>query len=138
MDAQKHKSELFLSWVYLFVAIFLEALGTTMMKLSRGFAEILPTILMFVFYGLDMLPYSLSLRKIDVSVAYAIWSGLGTVLITAIGIFIFQEEPSLFKIISITLIIAGVLGLELSHSGHQGIEMPAEIPLEHHKKLESR
>jgi small multidrug resistance pump len=103
-----------LSWFLLIIAIFCEATGTVMMKLSQGFTKPLPSVLMFVFYGLGFIPLNLALRRIEVSVAYALWSGLGTLFITLVGIFYFRESVSAVKVLSIFLIIAGVIGLEIS------------------------
>lgn len=85
-----------------------------MMKLSHGFTHRLPTILMFVFYGIGFIPLNLALRRLPVSVAYAVWSGLGTAIITAIGVVWFKEPVTAVKLISIALIIIGVVGLNLS------------------------
>ncbi len=84
------------------------------MKLSEGFTKIIPSILMFVFYLASLAVLTLALKKIDVSVAYAVWAGLGTALIASIGIVYFHESATLLKLISILLIIAGVVGLHLS------------------------
>ncbi len=100
-------------WLFLVIAILLEVAGTTAMKVSEGFARLLPSVLIFVFYGLSFAGLTLALKKIDVSVAYAIWSGLGTALITAIGLVYFKEPFTLIKIISITFIVLGVAGLNL-------------------------
>ena len=105
-------------WMYLVIAILFEVSGTTSMKLSEGFKRIIPSILIFVFYGFSFLFITLALKRIDVSVAYAIWAGIGTMLIALIGIFWFREPAGLVKIISIGLIIAGVVGLNLSGGGH--------------------
>ena len=86
------------------------------MKLSMGFTRRVPTILMFVFYGLGFVPLNLALRRIDISVAYAIWSGVGTAVITTIGILWFKEPVNALKLISIALIIIGLVGLNLSGS----------------------
>ncbi|MFO7840489.1 MAG: multidrug efflux SMR transporter [Desulfosalsimonadaceae bacterium] len=107
-----------LYWFYLFLAIVLEVAGTTAMKLSEGFARVLPSIMIFVFYGLSFAGLTLALKKIEVSVAYAIWSGLGTALITAIGLLYFREPVTLIKIASIALIILGVAGLNLDSWTH--------------------
>lgn len=107
-----------MSWLYLIFAIVLEVLGTTSMKLSEGFTKTLPSIVMFVFYLLSLILLTLALKKVDVSVAYAVWSGLGTALIALIGIFYFKEPSTTIKLISIGLIITGVIGLNLSGSGH--------------------
>jgi small multidrug resistance pump len=103
------------SWLYLFLAIILEVAGTTSMKLSEGFTKTIPSIVMFVFYILSLIALTFALRKFDMSIAYAIWAGLGTALITMIGILYFKESISLIKIASIALIIIGVVGLHLSN-----------------------
>jgi small multidrug resistance pump len=84
------------------------------MKLSEGFSKILPSILMFVCYGLCFTIMTLALKKLELGVVYAIWSGLGTVLITAIGIFWLNESASPAKIGAILLIIVGVVLLKLN------------------------
>src|SRR4030042_1158236 len=106
-----------MGWLYLTLAIALEICGTTSMKLSEGFSKLTPSIMVFVFYGLSFALFTLVLKTIDISVAYAIWAGLGVLLITLIGIFWFEESVSVLKIISISLIIIGVVGLRLSLEG---------------------
>jgi small multidrug resistance pump len=101
-------------WLYLALAIVMEVLGTTCMKLSEGFARIVPSVMVFVFYGACFSLMILALKRIDLSVTYAIWSGLGTALIALIGIVYFQESVSLLKVGSIVLIVLGVVGLHLS------------------------
>jgi small multidrug resistance pump len=103
-----------MSWALMIIAILFEVSGTTMMKLSQGFTRRLPTILMFVFYGIGFIPLSLAMRRLPVSVAYAVWSGLGTAIIAIIGLVLFKEPLTPVKVISITLIIIGVVGLNLS------------------------
>jgi small multidrug resistance pump len=103
-----------INWFYLVSAILFEVLGTTCMKLSEGFKNLIPSILIFVFYGCGFTFSTLSLERIDVGVAYAIWSGLGTMLIASIGIIWFQESMSLVKFLSIVLIITGVIGINAS------------------------
>jgi small multidrug resistance pump len=75
-------------------------------------------VLIFVFYGLSFVALTLCLRYMDVSVAYAVWSGLGTLLIAAIGIAYFKEPLTLVKIGSLVLIIVGVIGVNLSGNSH--------------------
>ncbi len=105
-------------WIYLILAIILEVAGTTNMKLSQGFTNTIPSILIFVFYGLSFICLTLTLKRIDVSVAYAVWAGLGTALIAAIGFIYFQEVVTGIKLISIALIVIGVVGLNLSGAAH--------------------
>jgi small multidrug resistance pump len=105
-------------WFFLVGAITLEVAGTTSMKLSEGFTKLLPSVLLFVFYAASFVALTLALKKIEVSVAYAVWSGAGTALIAAIGILYFNETASLLKFISMLLIILGVVGLNLSGVKH--------------------
>lgn len=107
-----------LHWFYLACAILLEVTGTTSMKLSHGFTRIVPSVLIFVFYGSSFVALTFALKKIDVSVAYAVWSGIGTAAITVIGIAYFHEPATVVKGLSILLIIIGVVGLNLSGIKH--------------------
>ena len=103
-----------MSWLFLTVAIVLEVSGTTCMKLSEGFSRLAPSVLIFVFYGLSFTAFTFALKRIDVSLAYAVWAGLGVLLIAAIGIAWFKEPVSVLKIVSMGLIIVGVVGLNAS------------------------
>lgn len=99
------------SLIYLLTAIIFEVSGTTCMKLSEGFNRLMPSILIFVFYGLCFVFQTLSLQKIDISIAYSVWSGLGTTLIAGVGLILFRESMSMVKFISMALIILGVVGI---------------------------
>lgn len=101
-------------WIFLSVAILFEVAGTTSMKLSRGFAEIWPTIGVFVFYLGAAAAIILALRRLELSIAYAIWSGVGTALTVMIGIAFFREPLSAIKLASIALVVIGVAGLSLA------------------------
>ena len=101
-------------WILLFAAILLEVAGITSMKLSRGFAEIVPSIAVPVFYVLSAAAVILALKRLDLSVTYAIWSGVGTALAAMIGIAYFREPLTLFKMASLLLVVLGVVGLSLA------------------------
>ncbi len=107
-----------MSWLYLILAIVLEVGGTTAMKLSEGFTKWIPSVAIFVLYGLSFVGLTLALKRIDMSVVYAVWSGVGTALIAVIGVVYFKEEINLIKIGSLVLIIAGVIGLNLTGGSH--------------------
>jgi small multidrug resistance pump len=107
-----------MSYIYLIGAIIFEVFGTICMKLSDGFSNILPSVGIFLFYGISFTSLTIALKEIDVSIAYAIWAGMGTVLITSIGIFWFKEPATAVKMISIVFVIIGVVGLNLSNGGH--------------------
>jgi len=100
-------------WFVLAAAITLEIAGTTSMKLSQGFTRVLPSVLLYVFYTLSFALMTVAVKRIDVSVSYAIWSGVGTAAIALIGVFAFRETLTAVQIGSIVLIIVGVLGLRL-------------------------
>lgn len=101
-------------WIFLSVAILFEVAGTTSMKLSRGFAEIWPSIGVFVFYMCSAVAVILALRRLELSIAYAIWSGVGTALTVMIGIAYFREPLTAIKLASIALVVIGVAGLSLA------------------------
>jgi small multidrug resistance pump len=103
-----------ISWLYLFAAILCEVAGTISMKFSEGLTKLIPSALLFTFYFAAFTFMALSLRKIELSVAYTIWAGVGTALVAAVGIFYFGEQASALKLASIALVIAGVVGLKLS------------------------
>ncbi len=103
-----------MEWLFLMLAILIENAGTTSAKLSQGLTRLLPAVFMFGCYALAYTCFALALKKLDVSVAYAIWSGLGTTLITLIGILWFRETVTPLKLFAIAVIIAGVVILHLS------------------------
>lgn len=105
-------------WLFLTAAIVLEVAGTVSMKLSHGFTQTLPSALLFVFYGASFTCLNFALRTIEVSVAYAIWSALGLILVAAIGMLLLRESAGALKIGSIALIVLGVVGLYAGAGGH--------------------
>jgi len=108
-----------MNWVpLLLLAVCLEVAGTTCMKLSQGFTRPLPSVLLFLFYGLSFICLTFVLRRVEISVTYALWSALGTILVAIVGIGFFHETITPQKIISLLLIIAGVVGLRLTGAGN--------------------
>ena len=103
-----------MAWAYLVVAILFEVSGTTSMKLSRGFAEFWPSVAIFGFYGLSIVFLTLSIHRIDISIAYAIWSALGTAIVATIGVLWFGEAVTTWKVIFLGVIVVGVIGLNLA------------------------
>lgn len=101
-------------WIFLCLAIFFEVAGTTTMKLSNGLSKVIPSALMIVFYISSLSFLTLALKNIEISIAYAVWSGMGIVVITLIGFLYFGESLSIVKIISILLIIIGVVTLNFT------------------------
>ena len=102
-----------MKWLFLALGIVFEVLGTISMKYAEGFTKLIPSIFVFVFYGISLAALVFVLEKMEVSIAYGIWASAGTALIAIIGIAFFHESVSITKIISISLIIIGILGLEI-------------------------
>ncbi|WP_223067532.1 DMT family transporter [Paenibacillus caui] len=123
-------------WLLLIAAIAAEVAGTTAMKMSMGFTKLIPSVFMVVFYLLSLSLMNLALKGIPVSVAYAVWSGMGTAFVVGVGWVLFGEQMTAVKLISILLIIAGVVGLNLGEGGHgkaehstgTGQKLSAEVP----------
>ena len=103
-----------MSVLYLGAAIVLEICGTTALKLSQGFTRIGPASVVVFCYAASFVLLSLALRVIDLSIAYALWSGVGTAIVAAIGIVWFGEPAGALKLLSLALIVLGVAGLHLS------------------------
>ncbi len=95
------------------IAICLEVLGTVCMKLSNGFTEVIPSILMLVFYGLGFLAFVACIARVQISIAYALWTAIGMVAISIIDILFFDAHLSSIKILAFVLISLGVIGLTL-------------------------
>lgn len=103
-------------WLYLVIGIVFEVAGTMAMKFSEGLTKVVPSVLMFLCYAICFVFITLALKKIELSVAYTIWAGVGTTIIALIGIFYFGEQATAIKLASIGLVIAGVVGLKFSAS----------------------
>ncbi|WP_417249226.1 DMT family transporter [Celeribacter sp.] len=100
-------------YIFLLLAIVCEVIGTTAMAASQQFTRIIPAIIVVVSYGLAFYFLSFSLKVLPVGIAYAIWSGLGIVLISLIGLVVMGQKLDLAAVIGMSLIIAGVLVIHL-------------------------
>ncbi|MFC4597158.1 DMT family transporter [Cohnella hongkongensis] len=107
-----------MGWLFLGLAIIMELFGTVSMKLSESFSRVVPSVLLFVFYGVSFTSLNFALGYMEVSVVYAIWSGVGIVLVALAGFFIFEERLSSASVVWIGVIVIGVIGLSASHRGH--------------------
>jgi len=99
---------------YLILAIVFEVGWAISMKLSEGMTKFTPTVAMIIMYLLSVVFLALATRKLDISVAYAVWAGSGAAIIAIAGIVHFKEPATALKIISIGLIILGIVGVQLS------------------------
>lgn len=97
------------AYLILFVAIVLETIATSCLKQSEQFTKLIPSILTVLCYGTSFYCLSIVLRTLPVGIAYAIWSGIGIVLISVVGLVLFGQKLDLAAIIGLGLIIAGVV-----------------------------
>jgi small multidrug resistance pump len=100
-----------LNWLYLAVAIVLEVIATSALKASDGFTRLTPSLVVVVGYAAAFYTLSITLRTMPVGVVYAVWSGVGVVLITIVGWLWFKQELDVPAFIGIALISAGVIVL---------------------------
>lgn len=102
-----------MTYVYLFIAIVAEVIATSSLKASESFTRVWPALLTVTGYGVAFFFLSLVLRNMSTGVAYAIWSGVGIVLISVVSWVFFKQKLDLPAIIGLALIIAGVLVVNL-------------------------
>ncbi|MCM1958604.1 multidrug efflux SMR transporter [Acinetobacter modestus] len=101
------------NWLILFIAIVAEVIATSALKSSEGFTKPIASIVVVLGYIIAFYCLSLTLKTIPVGIAYAVWSGVGIVLITTVAWFVFDQKLDVWGIIGIVLIMSGVLILNL-------------------------
>lgn len=101
-------------WMPLAIAILFGVFGTIAMKISQGLQKLRPTIYLIIFYTISFIALTFAMKHIPLSVVYAVWSGIGTIIVAAVGVLYFKEVFSLRKIIFLLLIVIGVIGIHLS------------------------
>ena len=100
-------------WLYLLAAIIAEVVGTSALRASDGLSKLWPSLLMIVAYGVSFFFLSLTLRTIPIGIAYAVWSGVGMVMITLVGWLYLEQGLDAPAIMGISLIVSGVVVLYL-------------------------
>ena len=100
-------------YIWLFFAILTETLGTTALQASQQFTRLWPSVAVVIFYGLSFYFMSYALKVMPVGIVYAIWSGLGIVLIACIGYLLFGQKLDLAALLGLALIIACILVIHL-------------------------
>ena len=101
------------TYIYLATAIVAEVVATSALKSSAGFSKLLPSIVVVAGYGTAFYFLSLTLRTMPIGIVYAVWSGVGVALISVIGWLVFKQSMDLAAIIGITLIVLGVVVLNV-------------------------
>lgn len=102
-----------MKYVYLLLAVIAETVGTSAIQASHQFTRLGPSILVVIAYGISFYLLGLTLRTMPVGIVYSIWSGLGIVLIAAIGYVAFGQKLDLPALLGMGLIIAGIVVMQL-------------------------
>ncbi|MCY2945702.1 MAG: multidrug efflux SMR transporter [Planctomycetota bacterium] len=118
-------------YLWLFLAIVSEVVGTTALKASTGFTRVVPTLIVIAGYGSAIFFLTLTVQKIPTGVAYALWSGIGLLFIVILAWIFNGERVDAWGWVGFALIIAGVLVLNLlsKNSGHGEDGKPAEVEI---------
>ena len=96
-------------WLYLSIAILAEVIATSFLKAAEGFTRLIPSLIVVFGYGTAFYFLSLTLRTMQVGTAYAIWAGVGTVIISLVAWFFYNQKLDAPSILGISLIISGVV-----------------------------
>lgn len=102
-----------MAYVFLVVAISLEVLGTSLLSLTNGFTRLWPSLGCLIAYACSFLALAQTVRHIPVGVTYAMWSGLGTAAIVAVGVVALGESMNPAKVVGVALVIGGVVVLNI-------------------------
>lgn len=107
-------SPLFVAWLILIVSILFELFGMLFLKYSNGFTNLLPTAGGISCFLMSIWTFSISLKHIEMGIAYAVWAAASTAIVAVLGIAFYAESASIFKITGIVLIVIGVVLLNLT------------------------
>jgi len=105
-----------MAWVYLIIAGLMETVFAVALKQSDGFSRLWPSVTFAVASAISFTLLSLALRTLPVGTAYAVWTGIGAAGTAIVGIVFLGESRDILRLVSITLIVAGVVGLRLAGS----------------------
>ena len=103
-----------MAWLYLLLAGLFEIGFALGLKFSEGFTRLWPTVGFMVSGGISFYLLSVAMKTLPVGTAYAVWTGIGAAGTAVLGILVLKESGDVFRVISIALIVAGVVGLRLS------------------------
>lgn len=103
------------AWLFLLLAGFFEICFTISLKFSNGFTKLVPSIITIVFIFLSFFSVSQAMKVISIGTAYAVWAGIGAAGTVICGILFFGDSYHIIRLISISLIVIGIIGLKLAH-----------------------
>ena len=98
-----------MKWIYLIIAIITEVIATSALKESEGFTKAIPSLIVIIGYSMTFYFMSLTLREMSVGITYAIWSGMGILLITLIGYFRYNQMLDAPAVLGMTFIALGII-----------------------------
>lgn len=104
-----------IAWILLFSAGLAEIVFAVSLKLNEGFTRLWPSLLTMVSGAGSFYLLMLSIKTLPLGTAYAVWTGMGAVGVAIIGIIVFKESAELMRLVSIMLVVAGIVGLKLTH-----------------------
>jgi quaternary ammonium compound-resistance protein SugE len=105
-----------MAWTYLFVAALFEIAWAIGLKYAQGFTKPWPSVLTIVAMVVSVLFLALAVRTIPVGTGYAVWTGIGAVGTATLGIILFAEPVTVWRVVCLLLIVAGVVGLKFTAS----------------------
>jgi small multidrug resistance pump len=108
-------SALVIAWLILIVSILFEAVGMLFLRHSNGFANLIPSAGGVGCFLLSIWTFSISLKHIEMGIAYAVWAAASTAIVAILGVAFYSESLSVIKITAIALIVIGVVLLNLTH-----------------------
>ena len=103
----------YISHIALFIAIVAEVIGTSFVKDTEHFTKLTPSLIVMISFAIAFYGLSIAVKTIPLGVAYAIWAGLGVVLVTVIAVYKYKEIPDMITIAGIGLIVFGVVIVNL-------------------------
>lgn len=105
-----------MAWLLLFSAGLAEIVFALSLKFNEGFTKLWPSIITLISGGSSFYLLMLAIKSLPLGTAYAVWTGMGAVGVAIVGIFLFKESADLYRLLSITLVISGIVGLKLTDS----------------------
>lgn len=105
-----------MAWVYLFIAGIFEVIWVIFLKYSEGFSRLIPSVITIVTMSCSFLLLSQAMKNLPMGTAYAVWTSIGTVGATILGIILFNESLNLIRILCLIFVIIGIIGLKLTNN----------------------
>ena len=103
-----------MAWLLLFSAGIVEIIFALSLKFNEGFTRLWPSVLTLLAGGGSFYLLMLAIKTLPLGTAYAVWTGMGAVGVAILGIVLFKESVDVYRLLSITLVIAGIIGLKLT------------------------